>query len=177
MSRKRKEATSHEYESSRRKKKKKQGGKPRPACSRVHSRFIPNRSAMDFDYAHCMLTQSKKGKENPIASSRAKEAYKKRLADSLNMNRTRVLAFRNNPPTPTDAVPSEWSLVQQAKPVKARRYIPQASERTLDAPDIQDDYYLNLLDWGSSNVLAIALGNTSSNMYVNIIYVSQCLHI
>lgn len=23
-----------------------------------------------------------------------------------------------------------------------------------------DDYYLNLLDWGSSNVLAIALGNT-----------------
>jgi len=36
----------------------------------------------------------------------------------------------------------------------------QASERTLDAPDILDDYYLNLLDWGSSNVLAIALGTT-----------------
>uniref|UniRef100_A0A7N2R7P5 Anaphase-promoting complex subunit 4 WD40 domain-containing protein n=1 Tax=Quercus lobata TaxID=97700 RepID=A0A7N2R7P5_QUELO len=34
------------------------------------------------------------------------------------------------------------------------------SERKLDAPDIVDDYYLNLLDWGSSNVLAIALGNT-----------------
>ncbi|KAJ0513631.1 putative transcription factor WD40-like family [Helianthus annuus] len=123
-------------------------------------RFIPNRSAMDFDYAHYMLTQSRKGKENPIASSPAKEAYRKQLADSLNMNRTRILAFRNKPPTPTDAVPSEWSSVQQAKPVKARRYIPQTSERTLDAPDIQDDYYLNLLDWGSSNVLAIALGNT-----------------
>ena len=38
--------------------------------------------------------------------------------------------------------------------------IMQTSERTLDAPDIVDDYYLNLLDWGSSNVLAIALGNT-----------------
>lgn len=36
----------------------------------------------------------------------------------------------------------------------------QTSERTLDAPDLVDDYYLNLLDWGSSNVLAIALGNT-----------------
>ncbi|KAM3690283.1 hypothetical protein ACB098_09G112800 [Castanea mollissima] len=35
----------------------------------------------------------------------------------------------------------------------------QTSERTLDAPDIVDDYYLNLLDWGSINVLAIALGN------------------
>jgi cell division cycle 20, cofactor of APC complex len=30
----------------------------------------------------------------------------------------------------------------------------------LDAPDIVDDYYLNLLDWGSANVLAIGLGNT-----------------
>jgi len=30
----------------------------------------------------------------------------------------------------------------------------------LDAPDLVDDYYLNLLDWGSANVLAIALGNT-----------------
>lgn len=36
----------------------------------------------------------------------------------------------------------------------------QTSERTLDAPDIIDDYYLNLLDWGSSNVLSIALGGT-----------------
>jgi cell division cycle protein 20 (cofactor of APC complex) len=36
----------------------------------------------------------------------------------------------------------------------------QTSERTLDAPDLVDDYYLNLLDWGSRNVLAIALGNT-----------------
>lgn len=38
--------------------------------------------------------------------------------------------------------------------------IMQTSERTLDAPDLLDDYYLNLLDWGSSNVLAIALGST-----------------
>ena len=39
-------------------------------------------------------------------------------------------------------------------------YLWQTSEKTLDAPDLVDDYYLNLLDWGSSNVLAIALGNT-----------------
>lgn len=39
-------------------------------------------------------------------------------------------------------------------------FMMQTSERTLDAPDIVDDYYLNLLDWGSGNVLSIALGNT-----------------
>lgn len=36
----------------------------------------------------------------------------------------------------------------------------QSCERTLDAPELVDDYYLNLLDWGSMNVLAIALGST-----------------
>lgn len=30
----------------------------------------------------------------------------------------------------------------------------------LDCPGLVDDYYLNLLDWGKSNVIAIALENT-----------------
>ncbi|KAF7147427.1 hypothetical protein RHSIM_Rhsim03G0220500 [Rhododendron simsii] len=160
-------------------------------------RFIPNRSAMDFDYAHYMLTEGRKGKENPAVSSPSREAYRKQLAETFNMNRTRILAFKNKPPTPVEAIPHDFSGVQQSKPTKARRYIPQpqanmclsyikiehpmgltrlesghgivafaivvlniTSERTLDAPDLLDDYYLNLLDWGSSNVLAIALGST-----------------
>ncbi|EPS60602.1 cell division control 20, partial [Genlisea aurea] len=36
----------------------------------------------------------------------------------------------------------------------------QTSERTLDAPDLLDDHRLNLLDWGSGNVLSISLGST-----------------
>ena len=31
------------------------------------------------------------------------------------------------------------------------RNIPQAPERILDAPELLDDYYLNLLDWGPMN--------------------------
>jgi cell division cycle protein 20 (cofactor of APC complex) len=30
----------------------------------------------------------------------------------------------------------------------------------LDAPDLMDDYYLNLLDWSKDNVIAIALGKS-----------------
>jgi WD40 repeat protein len=48
----------------------------------------------------------------------------------------------------------------QMKPRKVFRHIPQTAERTLDAPDLLDDYYLNLLDWSANNVLAVALGNT-----------------
>ncbi|KAL2325929.1 hypothetical protein Fmac_024987 [Flemingia macrophylla] len=129
-------------------------------------RFIPNRSAMDFDYAHYMLTEgNKKGKEkeNPEVTSPSRVAYLKKLAEALNMNRTRILAFKNKPPTPAPK-----SILSPPPPPppppsvssKPRRCIPQSSERTLDAPDILDDFYLNLLDWGSRNVLSIALGNT-----------------
>ena len=30
----------------------------------------------------------------------------------------------------------------------------------MDAPDIVDDYYLNLLDWSSDNMLAVCLAQT-----------------
>ncbi|XP_010526015.1 PREDICTED: cell division cycle 20.1, cofactor of APC complex-like [Tarenaya hassleriana] len=140
---------------------------PRRNSKENLDRFIPNRSAMDFDYAHYMLTEGRKGKEQVEAnaaavSSPSKEAYRKQLAETFNMNRTRILAFRNKPPSPAKLLPTDHSssLQQQPKSVKPRRYIPQTSERTLDAPDIVDDFYLNLLDWGSENVLAIALGQT-----------------
>ena len=36
---------------------------------------------------------------------------------------------------------------------KVFRPLPQAPEKILDAPEMVDDYYLNLLDWGSTNVV------------------------
>ncbi|GJS74062.1 cell division cycle 20.2, cofactor of APC complex-like protein [Tanacetum coccineum] len=68
-------------------------------------RFIPNRSAMDFDYAHYMLTVANKGKKNPVDCSPEREAYKKLLAEACNMNRFGILAFKNKPPTPIEAIP------------------------------------------------------------------------
>ncbi|RWR86309.1 WD40 repeat [Cinnamomum micranthum f. kanehirae] len=36
----------------------------------------------------------------------------------------------------------------------------KSPDRTLDAPELIDDYYMNLLDWSTRNILAIALKNT-----------------
>ncbi|KAJ6968335.1 hypothetical protein NC653_036324 [Populus alba x Populus x berolinensis] len=120
-------------------------------------RFIPNRSAMDMDFAHYMLTEGRKAKENPPSQS----LYQKLLAEAFNMNGRRILAFKNKPPTLVDPIPLfSSSSVHSSKPVKPQRHIPQRPEMTLDAPDIMDDFYLNLLDWGNNNVLAIALGTT-----------------
>ena len=43
-------------------------------------------------------------------------------------------------------------------PRRATRKIPKTPFKVLDAPDLQDDYYLNLLDWSSQNILAVGLG-------------------
>jgi len=38
------------------------------------------------------------------------------------------------------------------------RKIPKVPFKVLDAPALQDDFYLNLVDWSSANVLAVGLG-------------------
>jgi cell division cycle protein 20 (cofactor of APC complex) len=39
------------------------------------------------------------------------------------------------------------------------RKIPSAPTRILDAPDLVDDYYLNLISWSQDNILAVALAH------------------
>lgn len=120
-------------------------------------RFIPNRSAMDLDFAHFMLTGGKVKKDCPAQCSPSKHAYRKHLAEIFNVNRTRILSFKNKEPPSKDVSRESFSPAQP--PTKSGRHIPTSSEKTLDAPDLVDDFYLNLLDWGSGNFLAIALGN------------------
>ncbi|XXG59882.1 hypothetical protein AAC387_Pa04g1889 [Persea americana] len=127
-------------------------------------RFIPNRSSMDFDLARYLLLDARKQKENLEVVSPSREAYRKHLAEAAMMNRTRILNFTNQPPTSENRnckeVFSESISNYQVKSMKQRRYISKSAERTLDAAEILDDFYLNLLDWSTTNFVAIALGNT-----------------
>ena len=42
---------------------------------------------------------------------------------------------------------------------KLQRKIPKVPFKVLDAPQLQDDFYLNLVDWSSANVLSVGLSN------------------
>jgi len=100
------------------------------------------------------------------------EEYKKQLAENLlrvdnSQRQSRILAFKSKPPPPPEGFVNDRKFLYsqntapgQAKPRALFRHIPQTAERTLDAPDLLDDYYLNLLDWSANNVLAVALANT-----------------
>uniref|UniRef100_A0A803M5G3 Uncharacterized protein n=1 Tax=Chenopodium quinoa TaxID=63459 RepID=A0A803M5G3_CHEQI len=115
---------------------------------------------MDFDYAHHMLTEGWKEKKREMEKSPyspSKKAYRKRLKKVFGMNRPRILAFSNKPPAPLPLNTSDLDVVSLRRRFRS---VPQTSERTLECPGLIDDYYLNLLDWGKNNVLAIALKNT-----------------
>ncbi|KAF8118103.1 hypothetical protein N665_0006s0103 [Sinapis alba] len=56
-------------------------------------------------------------------------------------------------------------------PPKPPRKVPKTPHKVLDAPSLQDDFYLNVVDWSSQNVLAVGLGTcvylwTASNSKV-----------
>mmetsp|Transcript_7662 Transcript_7662/g.8357 ORF Transcript_7662/g.8357 Transcript_7662/m.8357 type:complete len:534 (-) Transcript_7662:284-1885(-) len=46
-----------------------------------------------------------------------------------------------------------------ASPMKKSRKIAKGPYKILDAPNLMDDFYLNLVDWSCSNVLAVGLRN------------------
>ncbi|KAF2268281.1 cell division cycle protein-like protein Cdc20 [Lojkania enalia] len=90
-------------------------------------------------------------------------AYQSSLASACGVNlNTRILAFKPAPPESSKPIDLRSQYNRPLKPAssvnaQARRRIPSAPERVLDAPGLVDDYYLNLLDWSSGNQVAIGL--------------------
>ncbi|KAK4791241.1 hypothetical protein SAY86_031654 [Trapa natans] len=82
--------------------------------------------------------------------------YCKYITQSLkaSLGKTRILTFKNQPPVPVELIPTRFHLGSAIQ----GRQVPQL--HPTDAPDLVDDYYLNLMDWGSSNT--VYLWDTSS---------------
>lgn len=61
-------------------------------------------------------------------------------------------------------IPAEANNLNESRSPLLRsgtyRSLPSQCEKILDAPDILDDYYLNLLSWSDSNILSVALKNS-----------------
>jgi cell division cycle protein 20 (cofactor of APC complex) len=139
-----------------------------PSSRNHHDRFISTRSAMNLDVSNYELMRPT-GSENDhdVNASPAKEEYKRSLAANLLGGEpvNKVLAFKEKAPKPAEDHQNSLRVLYtqnqeaQVKPRKFSRVIPQAPERILDAPELLDDYYLNLLDWSPNNVLGVALGN------------------
>lgn len=102
-----------------------------------------------------------KGKPSPNTV-----AYESSIAKACGVNlNTRILAFKPAPPESSKPIDLRSQYNRPLKPANGvnaqlRRRILTSPERVLDAPNIVDDYYLNLLDWSCNNQVAIGLGQS-----------------
>ncbi|KAF5192185.1 Fizzy-related like [Thalictrum thalictroides] len=90
---------------------------------------------------------------------------------------TNMFRFKTDVSTPSSPYsPSVFShdmgiSGEASTPPKPPRKVPKTPHKVLDAPSLEDDFYLNLVDWSSQNVLAVGLGTcvylwTASNSKV-----------
>lgn len=132
-------------------------------------RYIPNRNAMNFEINHHLLTQGDKTtKENdgePVKDTTINQSTKQQaISEALNcdLNNHRILCFNDKAPLAPEGHANSLKVLYSSSKIsnsckKSNRHIPSQPERILDAPDIKNDYYLQLLDWNSNNLLAVAL--------------------
>ncbi|KAF0689567.1 Aste57867_18986 [Aphanomyces stellatus] len=171
-----------------RKKKTEEAVVPSPAKKTkktTNDRYIPNRSAMNMAASTYKITAHFETKAKPTDAATAassttpkkatptKPTFQACLAESLlgtsDLEQHRILAFKEKAVPARDdplSFQGALNLLYNHKggnrgvieKIKAARHIPAAPTKVLDAPELMDDYYLNLLSWGSNNVLAVALG-------------------
>ncbi|THU43370.1 hypothetical protein C4D60_Mb00t13470 [Musa balbisiana] len=110
---------------------------------------------MDMDYARFALTRPSRPQRDGSRESPSSVAYQKLLDDCILKNRSRILAFKTAPEAPASKLPQFDEPIRPQK--KQQRRIPKEPERVLVIRGLLDDNVLNLLDWGSNNVLAIGL--------------------
>lgn len=159
---------------------------PSPSKTTYSDRFIPCRSSSRLQN-FALVEKSSPAKEG------GNEVYAKLLKAELfgpdsvsgspacqaspmspNKNLFRFKTDHSAPSSPyTQSVSGHDADVsyEASTPPKAPRKVPKTPNKVLDAPSLQDDFYLNLVDWSSQNVLAVGLGTcvylwTASNSKV-----------
>uniref|UniRef100_A0A452E1E9 Anaphase-promoting complex subunit 4 WD40 domain-containing protein n=1 Tax=Capra hircus TaxID=9925 RepID=A0A452E1E9_CAPHI len=115
-------------------------------------RYIPHHSASQME-----VTPTKKEHQKAWALN----------LNGFDMEEAKILRLSGKPQNAPEGYQNRLKVLysQKATPGSSRktcRYIPSLPDRILDAPEIRNDYYLNLVDWSPGNVLAVALDNSVS---------------
>jgi len=128
-------------------------------------RFIPNRATTDFEASRFKILKEGLNMSEMETMSPSKKEYQRVIQENLgsDLSTTRVLSYQSKPPSAPEGHSNNLKILYSSSKShtpgkKINRHIPQVPERILDAPDIVNDYYLNLIDWSSNNLLAVALG-------------------
>ncbi|BGP16460.1 hypothetical protein JCM10213_003907 [Rhodosporidiobolus nylandii] len=148
---------------------------PTKRSGRHYDRYIPSRQTSNGNGDHTgpILLPSASSSAESAPQSLEDAQHTADLSRSLNINSDqRILSFFAEPPMPQTEhssllsqyarLPNKGSAASSTSSTNAasRRKIPTQPDRVLDAPGMLDDYYLNLIDWSSTNLVAIGLAES-----------------
>ena len=138
-------------------------------------RFIPNRTASNLVNAFDRCDDTETTGKTPIAGERERrfssllhnQLFGSDITNTANQSTKALPVYRYKPATPgspwtnkenvqTALLPSH-DIPTLVLPGEVRS-LPRSPFKVLDAPQLPDDFYLNLLDWSFSDVLAVGLG-------------------
>jgi cell division cycle protein 20 (cofactor of APC complex) len=134
------------------------------SSKKSRDRFIPNRCGLDIDYNFYQLMKPPEA-ELDVKLTPSQRKLKDELNNIKSADKRRIMECRSTltPQFDRVATPRRMGVCIEHESKSGKRQprsIPTTAFKTLDAPDLLNDYYLNLLHWGSSNILSIALGGT-----------------
>lgn len=140
------------------------------------SRIIPTESDALKEQANSIFASILHTEVTPPTPARATSPVRQASGSVPPTTPTRRRLFnynsptRSNPATPTRRLDTPTDEAYSMSPVRAEsrqllesprrklRSVCKTPYRVLDAPELADDFYLNLVDWSNTNVLGVGLG-------------------
>ncbi|KAI4898160.1 hypothetical protein NFI96_024924 [Prochilodus magdalenae] len=123
-------------------------------------RFIPVRNAKQMDVASFLLSKENEPTEESTSAQSNQKAWSVTL-NGYDLEDAKILHLGGKPLNAPEGYQNNLKVLYSQVPtpisVKKTRYISSVPERILDAPELRNDFYLNLMDWGRQNLLAVAL--------------------
>lgn len=120
-------------------------------------RFIPN------EIRSCAFQVEYNRPTRQTAESNYEELLGKGILDEVDLQSNhKIMSFSDKPAAHTSKTSNKAGIVKslsKAEPSseKKMRKISKKPYKILDAPNLQDDFYLNLIDWSDKNHIAVAL--------------------
>ncbi|KAH9962478.1 WD40 repeat-like protein [Russula compacta] len=146
------------------------------------NRVIPTESDAAKEQANAIFTSilhtevTPPSPRRPVSPVRPSASSSNATTAPSTPSRRRLFSYNSpsgsNPTTPTRRLDMPTDEAYSMSPVREEsrqilesprrqlRHVSKTPYRVLDAPDLADDFYLNLVDWSSTNVLSVGLGTS-----------------
>ncbi|XP_038050564.1 cell division cycle protein 20 homolog [Patiria miniata] len=128
-------------------------------------RFIPNRALMDIDFSNFRINNTDEIEEGDDGKDKAYNSALSEMLTGKTTENAKILTLKQKAPKAQEGYYNNLKVLYSSSKsdstvkAKAGRYISSTPDNILDAPGLRNDFYLNLVDWGARNMVAVALEN------------------